>query len=66
MFHAITTTSSFFSTNVFCSPFAAVGHQVYGPEADAAALHRRRHPGEIPGGPDLLLGAALPGQGGAG
>lgn len=51
---------------VFCSLSEAAGHQIYGPEADAAALHRQHHPGEISRGPLLLRRAALPGQSGAG
>lgn len=52
------------SVSLFLSE--AVGHQIHRPEADAAALHRQHHPGEIPAGPGLLHRAALPGQGGAG
>ena len=50
----------------FCSLSEAAGHQIYGPEADAAALHRQHHPGEISRGPVLPRRAALPGQSGAG
>lgn len=33
----------------------AVGHQIYRPETDVAALHCKRHPGEISRCQQLLL-----------